>query len=324
MTFTAKLKANDEHGRLAALRRYQILDTPPEVEFQEIISLVKTVLNAPIVAISLIDSDRQWFKAISGVEASETPRSIAFCDYTIRDEKPLKVEDATRDSRFSDNPMVTGGPGVRSYLGVPLRSPDGYNIGSLCVLGDAPRAFTHEDEKVLQSFASVIMSQMELRLVSRHDVLTGLLTRSAFEARLKAEFEKPEVTSTALLLLDVDHFKSINDNFGHAAGDEALRAVAKTLRSNLRDTDLIGRYGGEEFLVLLRNITLEDALAKGERLRRSVSRLRIVELNASKLTISIGLVVYSDALTSTDAWMRRADKSLYEAKNAGRNQVVAA
>lgn len=324
MTFTAKLKANDEHGRLAALKRYQILDTAPEVEFEDIIALVKTVLNAPIAAISLIDSDRQWFKAITGVDVSETPRSIAFCDHTIRDDTPLKVADATRDPRFADNPLVTGAPDVRCYRGVPLRSPDGYNIGSLCVLGDAPRVFSEDEIEVLQSFASLIVSQMELRLVSRHDTLTGALTRSAFEARLKSEFESVEKTPKALLLLDIDHFKSINDTFGHAAGDTALRAVGEVLKKNLRETDMIGRYGGEEFLVLLRNVAPDVALAQSERLRRSVAQLELAELGGRRLTISIGLASYTESLSSIEDWMQRADKSLYDAKNAGRNQVVAA
>ncbi|WFE74833.1 sensor domain-containing diguanylate cyclase [Roseinatronobacter sp. S2] len=324
MTFTAKLKADDEHGRLAALKRYQILDTAPEVEFEDIISLVKTVLNAPIAAISLIDSDRQWFKAISGVDVTETPRSIAFCDHTIRDDRPLKVADATRDSRFSGNPMVTGAPGVRYYLGVPLRSPDGYNIGSLCILGHTPRDFSEGEIKVLQSFASLIVSQMELRLVSRHDTLTGTLTRSAFDARLRSEFEARDKTPKALLLLDIDHFKSINDTFGHATGDTALRAVGAILKKNLRESDLIGRYGGEEFLVLLRNVTPDVALAQSERLRRSVSQLKLPELGGRRLTISIGLASYTESVTSIEDWLRRADKSLYDAKHAGRNQVVAA
>ncbi|MCC5957830.1 MAG: sensor domain-containing diguanylate cyclase [Rhodobacteraceae bacterium] len=324
MTFTAKLKANDEQGRLAALKRYQILDTAPEVEFEDIISLVKTVLGAPIAAISLIDSDRQWFKAISGVDVTQTPRSIAFCDHTIRDGMPLKVTDATRDPRFADNPMVTGAPGVRYYLGVPLRSPDGYNIGSLCILGDTPRDFSDDEVKVLQSFASLIVSQMELRLVSRHDTLTGTLTRSAFDARLKSEFESRDKTPKALLLLDIDHFKSINDTFGHATGDTALRAVGEVLKKNLRETDLIGRYGGEEFLILLRNVTPDVALAQSERLRRSVSQLKLAELGGRRLTISIGLASYTPSVTSIEDWLRRADKSLYDAKHAGRNQVVAA
>lgn len=324
MTFTAKLKADDEQGRLAALKRYQILDTAPEVEFEDIISLVKTVLGAPIAAISLIDSDRQWFKAISGVDVTQTPRSIAFCDHTIRDGMPLKVTDATRDPRFADNPMVTGAPGVRYYLGVPLRSPDGYNIGSLCILGDTPRDFSDDEVKVLQSFASLIVSQMELRLVSRHDTLTGTLTRSAFDARLKSEFESRDKTPKALLLLDIDHFKSINDTFGHATGDTALRAVGEVLKKNLRETDLIGRYGGEEFLILLRNVTPDVAFAQSERLRRSVSQLKLAELGGRRLTISIGLASYTESLTSIEDWLRRADKSLYDAKHAGRNQVVAA
>lgn len=324
MSFIAKLKTDDEAGRLAALRRYKILDTAPEVEFEDIISLVKTVLNAPAVAISLIDSDRQWFKAISGFDVAETPRSIAFCDHTIRDSKALRVDDATLDARFADNPLVTGEPGVRCYLGVPLQSPDGYNIGSLCILGTEPREFTQEDIAVLRSFGNLIMSQMELRLISQRDGLTGTLTRSAFDKKLIAVFDDPDKTPMTLLLLDIDFFKSVNDTFGHPAGDAALRAVAGVLQDSLRTTDFIGRFGGEEFAILLRDISVDDAIVLTERLRKRVSQLSIAEVRGKQITISIGLAPYTETIDSIDAWLSRVDKALYDAKAAGRNQVIAA
>lgn len=324
MSFTAKLKTNDEAGRLAALKRYKILDTPPEVEFEDIIALVKTVLNAPAVAVSLIDTDRQWFKAIAGLEVSETPRSIAFCDHTIRDNKAMQVNDATRDPRFAENPMVTGEPGVRCYLGVPLQSPDGYNVGSLCIIGTEPREFTQEDIAVLHSFGNLIMSQMELRLISQRDGLTGTLTRSAFDKKLRTAFENTEKKPMTLLLLDIDFFKSINDAFGHQAGDAALKAVAESLHDNLRATDFIGRYGGEEFAILLRDIVGADAVILTERLRKQVSQLAVAEVDNKQITISIGLAPYTETLPTIEEWLGRADKALYDAKAAGRNQVIAA
>lgn len=324
MSFIAKLKTDDEAGRLAALKRYNILDTAPEVEFEDIITLVKTVLNAPVVAISLIDSDRQWFKAISGIEASETPRSVAFCDHTIRDSKALRVDDATLDRRFADYPLVTGAPGVRCYLGVPLQSPDGYNIGSLCILGLEQREFTDADIAVLRSFGNLIMSQMELRLISQRDGLTGTLTRSAFDKKLTAVLDAPDKVPMTLLLADIDFFKAINDTFGHPAGDAALRAVAGVLQDSLRATDFIGRFGGEEFAILLRDISTDDAVVLTERLRKQVSQLSVPEVSGKQITISIGLAPFTDTIDSIDAWLGRADRALYDAKAAGRNQVIAA
>lgn len=324
MSFTAKLKTDDETGRLAALRRYKILDTAPEVEFEDIITLVKQVLNAPAVAISMIDSDRQWFKASSGVDATETPRAVAFCDHTIRDSKALRVDDTTQDPRFSDNPLVTGPMGLRCYLGVPLQSPDGYNVGTLCVFGCETREFSADDIAVLRSFGNLVMSQMELRLISQRDGLTGTMTRSAFEKKLRAVFDSAEKPDMTLLLLDIDLFKSINDTFGHQAGDAALRAVAGALQDSLRSTDSLGRYGGEEFVILLRDIATPDAMILTERLRGQVEALSIPEVGARRITISIGLAPYDDGLTSVEEWLGRADRALYEAKAAGRNQVMAA
>jgi GAF domain-containing protein len=145
------VKLHDEPGRLAALHRYEILDTPKESSFERITGLVKTVLNVPMCAVSLIDTDRQWFKSCVGLTVSQTTRNISFCTHTIMERQPLHIPDATLDARFAENPLVTGDPFIRSYLGVPLSTPDGYNIGSLCAIDTKARTFSIDQIAVLQS-----------------------------------------------------------------------------------------------------------------------------------------------------------------------------
>lgn len=322
MSYISNLKTDDEKARLAALRRYQILDTAPEDEFDDITSLVRQVLDAPVAAISLIDSERQWFKAISGIDVQETPRSIAFCDHTIRNSNPLRVDDTKKDQRFMDNPFVTGPPGLRCYLGVPLQTPDGYNVGTLCVMGPEVREFSAMDTEVLQSFAKLVVSQLELRLVSSKDGLTGTLTRAAFDAKLRAAFDDPKKPPMALLLSDIDLFKSINDRFGHQAGDSALRAVSRVMCENTRQSDVVGRYGGEEFAILLTGTETQDAFALTDRLRAAIAEAVIPAIEPEKVTISIGLAQFDASLDSVEDWVERADQALYRAKTAGRNRVV--
>jgi len=324
MTRLSLFKPDDEEGRLAAVERYQILDTPPEAEFEDIIALIKTVLRVPIAAVSLIGSDRQWFKAQIGLNIDGTSRNAAFCDHTIRTEAPLKIADATRDPRFADNPSVTGDPGIRCYLGVPLRSPEGYNIGALCVMGTEPREFTSAEVEVLHTFAKLIVSQMELRLLARRDGLTGTLTRRAFEERLRGALEEPDGANMSLLLLDIDHFKQINDRFGHPAGDAVLIAVSGALSRGLRKSDNIGRYGGEEFAILLRHITPQDAEALTERLRATIEATQLEAIAPLTVTASFGIAHRESDIDSVETWMERADAALYRAKQQGRNQVAVA
>ena len=125
-------KLTDEEARLAALRRYEIREPSETKPFQRIVDLVQQVIGVPMAAVSLIDADRQLFKASRGLAITETPRAEAFCNHTIAHKEAFAVSDARLDPRFADNPMVTGSPHIRSYLGVPLTTPDGYNVGSLC------------------------------------------------------------------------------------------------------------------------------------------------------------------------------------------------
>lgn len=174
MSIAQKIRLDDEAGRLAALRRYEILDTGREPEFDDIVDLVRAVFGVPFAAVNLIDQDRQWMKAASGGDAFLCDRDDAFCSHTIRGMAPLAVPDAAADPRFAENRFVTGDAHIRAYLGAPLMSPDGYNIGALCLTDVVPRDFTPAEADLLKGFARVVMSQMELRLAARVDALTGV------------------------------------------------------------------------------------------------------------------------------------------------------
>ncbi len=139
MTAVAECNIGGEDARLAALHRYDVLDSQPEEAFDRITRLVKVVLEMPMVVVSLVDRDRQWFKSKQGVKAAETPRSISFCTHTIQGTKPLIVNDAHTDPRFANSPLVVGDPHIRFYVGVPLRSRDGYNVGALCSMDTKAR-----------------------------------------------------------------------------------------------------------------------------------------------------------------------------------------
>lgn len=154
----------NENLRLADLYQYNILDTPEEEEFDHLVKLASRICNAPISLISLLDAERQWFKARVGLNEPETSRDISFCSHGILNGNIFIVPDATLDIRFSDNPMVTGKQGIRFYAGVPLTTEAGNNIGMLCVKDTVPRHLTTEQQEALMILGKQVVKQMELRL----------------------------------------------------------------------------------------------------------------------------------------------------------------
>ncbi|OHC94431.1 MAG: diguanylate cyclase [Sphingomonadales bacterium RIFCSPLOWO2_12_FULL_63_15] len=318
--------AIDEPARIAALRRYGILDTPAEGAFDKVTDLVRTLFDVPISAVSLIDTERQWFKSITGLDISETARSMAFCDHAIRQDEPLVITDAQADPRFCDNPLVTGEPGIRSYAGVQLRTPDGHNLGSLCAIDTRPRTFSPEQMEVLKGLAPIVVEQMELRLLAERDHLSGALTRRAFIAELDkriALFTRHR-RPAALVLLDIDHFKQINDRHGHPAGDRVIEAVAALCKGLSRPSDAFGRIGGEEFGLLLPEAQEADALAVANRIRAAIERFEITNNPPLHVTASFGVATIGAGRMSSEAWLSAADAALYQAKRAGRNRAVLA
>jgi two-component system, sensor histidine kinase len=179
-----------EGARLDALRRYAILDSEPEADFDEIVTLAATMCSTPIALISLIDQSRQWFKSVRGLDQKETPRDISFCAHAISGNDLFIITDATLDARFAQNPLVVGDPRIRFYAGAPLTTPDGHNLGTLCVIDGEPRVLTCEQESALRSLARQVMAQLELRLQSRElrQVEKELASQGLEVERMKRDF----------------------------------------------------------------------------------------------------------------------------------------
>ncbi len=189
MQTAAQVIGSQEDQRLAALRQLDILDTPQEPEFDELVRIAAAICGAPISVVSFVAEDRQWVKAAVGVEVTETPRNIAFCDHTIRQTGMLLVEDTTQDPRFAENPWVTGDGGLRFYAGIPVSSPDGQPVGTLCVLDRVPRSLTAEQSAALRVLANQINTRLELRL-ERRALEQALIEAEAAKARLRASEQR--------------------------------------------------------------------------------------------------------------------------------------
>lgn len=318
------MSQGQEELRLRKLQQYNLLDTPREEAFDRITRLVTALLNVPIAAVTLVDRDRQWFKSEQGLGVSETPRDQSFCAHAMASYQPLIVEDARLDGRFSDNPLVTGQPEIRFYVGIPLRSGDGTPIGALCGIDTKPRGIGQRELEVMADLANLTMEQLELRLLATLDGLTGTLRRIPFMASASRDLalSKRQGDPLSCLMLDADNFKRINDRWGHAIGDDALVKIASATRSVLRATDTIGRIGGEEFCVFLPQTDLAGAMQVAERIRSSISAIRF-SADELTVTVSVGVAEVLPSDASPADVMRRADTALYLAKSSGRNRIAA-
>lgn len=349
----------NEGDRLNVLADYNIMDSLPEQAYDDFAKLASAICGTPIALITLLDEQRQWFKANIGLSVGETPRSQAFCAHAIMNPNDvMTVEDATADERFATNPLVTGDPGIRFYAGAPLVAPTGEALGTICVIDRQPRTLTDTQREALEILSREIIVQLELRrsiatleqavldqekyveLLQEYqrdiekvrvhlesqsvtDVLTGVKNRRSFDLTLDEECIRAQSrgTTVSLLMIDVDHFKTFNDEFGHPSGDEVLRAVAHLLHSELRISDSLFRYGGEEFAVVLPETTCKGAFVLGERFRRAVQR---APWPKRQISISIGVAATDADTTSPKDLLHAADRALYQAKQSGRNRVVMA
>lgn len=490
----------DEAERLDALRRLKLLDTAPAESFDTVTRLAAVGLRLPIVLVSLVDAERQWFKSRVGLEVAETPRNVSFCTHAVFERKPLVIRDATRDPRFVANPMVTGAPHIRAYIGIPLYTRDRHPVGTLCGIDRQPREFGELEIATMTDFAKIVevflharelsaktdgvlqyamererlfretfeqaavgivhvsltgavlrinqracemlgYSPAELRKLSFMDIthpadvlnnirefrrtlageidhyrleqrfelkdggylwahlsvalkrtaagqpdhaivviediserkqaqaalllardtlqdeiaiktrklqeanaallesnarlaaesvtdyLTGLSNRRIFSSRSEAAARAFRASGTpyGLILMDLDDFKQINDDFGHDTGDEVLRSMGSILLGVVRDSaDVAARLGGEEFAVLCQGSGVEDALhTLAERIRDQISKaLFETPRGTLRFTSSFGLALSQSGDTDWKTLYGRADAALYEAKTAGKNRVV--
>jgi hypothetical protein len=175
--------STEDAARVGALQKYAILDSEPEQAFDDLTFLASYVCRTPIALISLIDEDRQWFKAKVGISATETSRDIAFCSTAIQQADVLVVPDAMKDERFCRNPLVVSEPNIRFYAGAPLVNEDGYALGTLCVIDRAPRELGADQEAALKALSRLVLMQMEFRR-------NLILLKEALSDRTREEHER--------------------------------------------------------------------------------------------------------------------------------------
>lgn len=331
----------DEQQRLSALADLDILYTPLEERFDRITRTLHTVFNVPITYLSLIDADQQWLKSAQGIDCTTFEREVSVCAYTLLEPEYLVCEDLSLDMRFADNPFVTGEAGLRFYAGFALKSR-GQNIGTLCLVDTRPRQFDAASLATFRDLANwaqtelylTQLSDSQIRLVSQlndaekkaqTDSLTHLWNHKAVQDILKRAFQRHQINqrNLSVLMLDLDHFKHINDTYGHAVGDEVLKITADNLRHSLRPDDAIGRYGGEEFMIILEDCPIIQAKELAERLLHNIAQLNFDHATPGlNVTASIGVAsTENEQASSVECLMKEADCALYRAKDLGRNQV---
>lgn len=470
--------ANSELARLATLESLGLLDTPSEREFDAIVAMAQRLTGAKIALISLVDKDRQWFKAKIGVDLCETSRETAFCDRTIETDEILIVPDASKDSRFADNPHVTGHPGIRFYAGFPIRADrldqpaKRVPLGTLCVIDDEPRQLNAQDITLLTELAHLVEALISARTAtaaanlaaeerSRHldalnrkhrqlrqaerianigswrltladnqtewseqtyaihgvaigdgraldaaldfypgkarsmivnaierttrtgepfDLETDFLTaqgdfrrvrsmgeleldngqpvalvgvfqditvRHAMEEALRRAAYTDELTriasrarfnefvderlrvataageKCALLLIDLDHFKAVNDRCGHHAGDDVLRIMASRLQASYLSNCFAARLGGDEFVLLVSDQDiLKDLPALLQRLLGDLRHSVGASGFTLEVTATIGACWLSAATKTRSELLRNADTALYAAKKRQRGSAM--
>ncbi len=337
----AELPKN-ESERLNSLRRLNILDTPLEERFERITRIVCRVLNVPIAAISLIDESRQWFKSIQGLTASETPREIAFCSHAILKNEILVVPDATLDARFSDNPLVIKDPSIRFYAGHPLSLSDDVCLGTLCAIDSKPRDLSPSEAEILRDLARIVetelanvaLSSEQIKLIeeldqsqreARIDNLTRLWNRKGIEGLLHREFDFAlrKGFPIALVMVDFDDFKKINDTYGHIVGDEVLRGGSHMLLSALRSYDAVGRWGGDEFMIVLPGCTKEVTALALKRIQMEISRNPVLTSQGPiQITLSMGAAsIIPKESAPVEKLIKEADDELLKAKRNGKGRA---
>jgi diguanylate cyclase (GGDEF)-like protein len=329
--------------KLANLHSLDPFYTPLEERFERITRLARRALDVPIAAITVVQGDRQWFKSVSGWQITELPMCRSLCAEVIREGKPMIVPDTLEDLHMMNNPLVCEKPKIRFYAGFPMRDSEGKAIGTFCAMDVKPRkpdahfATTLEDlgEMTQRELFTIELSNAQTALVAKlgearrqamFDPLTRLWNRRGATDLLNAALQDATKHdhSVGICLADIDNFKQVNDQFGHQVGDQVLRRVAGSIVASVRPQDIVCRYGGEEFLIIVHDIDETGCIAIGERICEGMRHLPILTRDGPvQATISIGVAISGrgDSISS-ERLIAMADTALYQSKREGRDRVT--
>ncbi len=266
-----------EQKRLYMLRQLRLLDTPPSDSFDRITRMASQLFGLPIAAVSLTDSDRQWFKSRVGVEHWEIPRHKAPCGEVADTCDVLVVPDLLQSQAYLDSPLARSG--IRFYAGAPLRTHDGYTLGAMCVLGLEPRTATEQEIVLLQDLAAMVMAQIELQhAFGRVDQLTGLPNRSQFMDDLQdlaRSSPGQRCYAVATELVDIHHLSSLQRVMGPACLDELSLTSTQLLQQTLGVGTQIYQLGTGQYVHLTQDVDDHSALIRGQALRECLLALNL-------------------------------------------------
>ncbi len=328
--------------KLAKLHALDPFYTPLEERFERLTRLARRALSVPIAAITIVQGDRQWFKSVAGLEITELPMAKSLCGAVLKEGKPVIVKDALEDLDLMSNPLVLGEPKIRFYAGHPIKDSDGKTIGTFCVMGMKPRTTDTNFGPTLADLGE--MAQRELFSVELNNAQSELVAKLG-EARRQAMFDPLtrlwnrrggiDLLNKALdealrhdytlgiCLADIDDFKSVNDKHGHQFGDEVLSRIARKIVGSVRPQDLVCRYGGDEFLVIVHDVDQKDCAEIAERVCDGIRNAPVrTRGGTARVTLSIGIAMRNrgDGIT-THGLIEKADQALYSSKRAGRDRV---
>lgn len=304
------VRQQDETRRQRALDAYRIVDSLPEQAYDDIVRVAAAVCETPIALVSLIDRDRQWFKARIGVDDAQTDRDVAVCDHAIRDpERLMEIPDLSRDPRFAGNPFVAGDFAARFYAGMPLVTPQGAPVGTVCVLDHKPRRLTDAQRDALQALSRITVSLLENRSQARE-----LERAAAVQPAVAGAASAPQdARGYTLAILELQDFAGVVGRLGERATEKALARLDQELEKCLQGDpdDIVNRAtGSPEFTVIFHG---RDNAATVEKMRDCLKRHR----EETGLVVLMGASEAAAPDEPLPQVFARADRALSEAKDDG-------
>ena len=287
-------------------------------DFDAIVASLGIACRVPIAVVNIVTPGKQLYVAEIGVGEDSTcvPDAESFCAEVVNTGRSLVVADAATHRAYRRNPLVRDHV-VAAYAGEPLVD-NGIVIGSVAIFDSQPREFTDDELTLLRYHAQLASAVLGLRRAAMTDSLTGLPNRAWCVEYIQRALAQLRGTGRvlAVLFIDLDGFKEINDHFGHAVGDHVLKVMAASMRSHIRPTDSLARLGGDEFVVVCPDLgEVSEAVRIGERLLISAGNSSGFEPGAAtNVTLSVGIAVTDDPCESVDNLLRRADDAMYRAK----------